>query len=254
LPKIRSSDDPVLVDHFDVDGLLNSPDDIRLRLLESVLDGHPQVFLLCNRDPRRVLAEQDAALGDARLPSAVASAAANRWKKAWARFEARRLVGCLPNPHASCEEKARMAARIHDSCTVAQQAMMYQLAATGWANPNNREAAGDLYSRGWLMLAPYPVFVDELGTIKPYLCGMVSPEEIRAWERQGSSSAVLNGVFWCLFLIFVGFLIFVFRDYLQSWLGLLGGSATALLTLWKLFADARNRPIASVVKVGDAQV
>jgi hypothetical protein len=38
-----------------------------------------------------------------------------------------------------------------------------------------------------------------------------------------------------------GLILFVGRDYIQSWVGLLGGVLTALAALWKLISEMRTR-------------
>jgi len=233
---------PVVIDHFDVEWTSES-DEMRLSLLEWLLyEKGRTVILLCVRDPMQYRRDQlqKRTRADAAPETATLSSMSERWNRLWRRFPHVAVEDC-PIRVTEQEVELEWTRRIYASCTRAQRALLYYLAREGWINPKNRHAAGELVSRGLLQLKPFPGFPESLMWITPNIRRVVPKEDPEQWKSTAKGTSPLSVLMWVLGICVAGLILFVGRDYIQSWVGLLGGVFTALATLWKLISEMRTR-------------
>ena len=216
---------------------------MRLSLLEWLLyEKGRTVILLCVRDPMQYRRDQlqKRARADAAPDTSPLASTTERWNRVWRRFPRFAVEDC-PIRVTEQEVELEWTGRIYASCTRAQRAVLYYLAREGWVNPKNRHALGELVSRGLLELKPFPGFPESLMWIAPNIRRVVPKEDPEQWKSTAKGTSPLSVLMWVLGICVAGLILFVGRDYIQSWVGLLGGVLTALGTLWKLISEMRTR-------------
>jgi hypothetical protein len=227
----------------------------KLTLLENLLfSAHARVVLLANIDPVEYIAEVIS--DDSALPSGFVDffrTTESRWNRVFLCFEHRSLP--IDVQHVSRNDTKEMddkilARRIYASCTDAQRAVLYQIAKSGWVNPNNLRAISALSARGWVKLGPMPVFDGELGGMSEHselIPELASADEIRRWDSSRGSSKwttilTIGGAILLAGVLVAG------KDIFQSIPGIITGLLAIAPGIWKTFSRVTTR--ASVEQEG----
>jgi hypothetical protein len=207
----------------------------KLGLLEDLLFSvHQRVVLIANIDPVEYFAEvlSDESTQRSRLKEFFRNTE-QRWDRVFSSFEHRRM----PTKFGDGEPERSLARRIYVSCTDSQRAVLYQIAESGWVNPNNRSALAALRRRGWVKLAPMPIFDEDLATLGDHspelISSLMSTEETRRWDSaQVGASRWTPAITIIAVVLVAGFLI-AGKDLFRSIPAMITGLLAVGPTLWK---------------------
>jgi hypothetical protein len=243
---------PVLLRNFDLCWDTEELAAAKLAFLEDLLfSSKGPVVLIASIDPVDYIAEvissgggQGSNLSDFFVKTE------QRWNRVFLCFERRRMSPGVPKIIAEQNETPRhLARRIYTSCTDSQRAVLYQIAESGWVNPNNVRAISTLMARGWIELVPMPVLSGELKLIgdhpKKLISELASPEEIQRWDaaRTGLTTVLTIGG-----LILAAVLLIAGKDIFQSIPAMITGLLTVTPLAWKTFSQFGKRASVEIPK------
>lgn len=248
LPDVATGANPVVIDHFDLEWTHGDSDEWRLMLLEWLLyEKQATIVLVCVRDPILVQRELNRGRMISEFGEGGDSCRVARWKRVWRHFPQTAIDECtIPKPRPEAE--VEWTRRIYASCTRAQRAVLYNLTTEGWINPRNRQAASELVSRGLLQVFPVAGLAPALSWMRPHMGDVIPTEDVEQWKLLSKGTSPASIVVWVLGICAVLLILFVGRDYIQTWAGLFGAVVGALATLWKLVGDMRVRSARAEVK------